>query len=209
MESITPSSTRCIGVTGGIGSGKSAVCGILGPMGARIFSADAVAKQIMTNDQEAISAIIEAFGDESYTSDGSLNRGYLASRIFNDPTALATMNGIVHPRVFRAFQQEKEQAIAESIPVLVHEAALLFDTGGYKHVDDVVVVHASLDTRIERVMQRDQVSREQVLARISNQMPAEEMVERADYVIPNDGSLDQLKKQVIAFFEAYLQKHSA
>lgn len=204
MEPVTPT-TRTLGVTGGIGSGKSAVTEILQSLGARIFPADQVARRIMANDEAVRSEICEAFGEESYLEDGSLNRTYLAGHIFGHDDRVARMNGIVHPRVFQAFQREKERAIQDQVPVLVHEAALIFESGGYKHLDAVLVVHAPLEKRLRRVQNRDQTTREHVLDRMKHQLPPEELLERADYVIHNDGSLDDLQKRVTAFYKAFTQ----
>lgn len=204
MESLKQT-VRTLGVTGGIGSGKSAVCKALAELGATVFSADHVAKSIMVEDQEAIREIVAAFGADSYFPDGSLNRAYLAQQIFGDQNKVTTINQIVHPRVFQAFQREKETASRDQIPLLVHEAALIFESGGYKHLDAVLVVHAPVEMRIQRVLERDGVTRQQVLDRMAHQLPSDELLERADYVIHNDADLDTLNSRVLAFYEAYTQ----
>ena len=192
MESVnTP--VKTLGVTGGIGSGKSAVCKEFEELGAAIFSADQVAKHIMVNDPGARLEIIQAFGEESYLPDGILNRAYLAKKVFGDEAHVATINGIVHPRVFQAFQEQKKHC---KTPLLIHEAALIFESGGYKHLDAVLVVHAPIEIRIQRVMARDGSSRQQVLDRMAHQLPPEELLRRADYVIENDSDLDTLTHRV-------------
>ena len=188
---------KTLGVTGGIGSGKSAVCKEFEELGAAIFSADEVAKHIMISDPGAREEIIQAFGEESYLPDGTLNRAYLAQQVFGDEDRVATINGIVHPRVFQAFQDQKSQCQAS---LLVHEAALIFESGGYKHLDAVLVVHAPMEIRIQRVMARDGVSRQQVLDRMTHQLPPEELLSRADYVIENDSDLDTLRQRVREFY---------
>ena len=197
-------SVKTLGVTGGIGSGKSAVCNVLAELGATIFSADQVAKDIMVTHPEVIQEIQDAFGKESYFPDGQLNRAYLAQRIFGDEDKVAEINKIVHPRVFQAFQQEKKKAQDEQVPLLVHEAALIFESGGYKHLDAVLVVHAPVETRIQRVTERDSASRQQVLDRMAHQLPPEELLGRADYVIENDSDLDTLNQRVRTFYHNFL-----
>jgi len=199
MESVN--TVKTLGVTGGIGSGKSAVCKEFEELGAAIFSADQVAKQIMVSDPGAREEIIQAFGAESYLPDGTLHRAYLAQKVFGDDTQVATINGIVHPRVFQAFQEQKKNCKA---PLLVHEAALIFESGGYKHLDAVLVVHAPMEIRIQRVMARDGSSRQQVLDRMAHQLPPEELLSRADYVIENDSDLETLRERVREFYDMYL-----
>jgi dephospho-CoA kinase len=191
-----------IGVTGGIGSGKTAVCGILEGLGARVFYADLVAKRLMERDPELVEEIREAFGPESYDAGGRLNRTYLARRVFSSEEEVARINAMVHPRVFAAFDEERRDAEAQGVPMMVKEAALIFQSGGDRHLDAVVVVDADLDQRIERVMHRDGVSREAVQARMRHQMSAEEMRARADYVIKNTGSPGELEARVRALYRS-------
>lgn len=194
---------KTLGVTGGIGSGKSAVCTVLEELGATIFSADQVAKQIMATRPEVIQEIKEAFGANSYFPDGSLNRAYLAQQVFEDKERVATINQIVHPRVFQAFRAEKERSQQTKSPLLVHEAALIFESGGYKHLDAVLVVHAPIETRVQRVIDRDGASRQQVLDRMAHQLPPEELLSRADYVIHNDADLETMRQSVRDFYHEY------
>ena len=195
---------KTLGVTGGIGSGKSAVCNVLEELGATIFSADQVAKHIMATKPEVIQEIKDAFGIDSYFPDGSLNRAYLAQQVFGDEEKVATINKIVHPRVFEAFQEEKKRTLQNESPLLVHEAALIFESGGYKHLDAVLVVHAPLEIRIQRVIDRDSASRRQVLDRMAHQLPPEELLRRADYVIHNDSDLDTMRQRVREFYTVYV-----
>ncbi len=187
---------KTLGVTGGIGSGKSAVCRILEDLGARVFYADAEAKRIMEEDPEVRAEIVAAFGPESYDEHGRLNRAYLAAKVFGDPKNVERINRIVHPRVYEAFEAAKRTAEAEGVPLLVKEAALIFESGGDRHLDAVAVVDAPEDERVRRVVARDGVTPEQVRARMRHQMPPEELRRRADYVIENTGSLDDLRRQV-------------
>ncbi|HET6569589.1 MAG TPA: dephospho-CoA kinase [Rhodothermales bacterium] len=186
---------KTIGVTGGIGSGKSTVCRRWEERGARVFYADLEARRLMEEDPAVRAEIITAFGEESYAG-GRLNRPYLAAWVFGDAEQVARINAIVHPRVFVAFERAKEQAQRDGVRLLVHEAALIFEAGGEEHLDAVVVVDAPEAERIGRVAERDGVSPEQVRARIRHQLPAEELRRRADYVIDNSGSEEALREEV-------------
>jgi len=188
--------TTTLGVTGGIGSGKTMVCRMLEELGARVFYADDAAKKLMQDDPAARAEITAAFGPESYDADGRLNRSYLAGQVFSRDDRLHRLNAIVHPRVFRAFEQARVRAEQEGVPLLVHEAALLFEAGGDRHLDAVAVVDAPVAERIRRVVARDGVTPEQVQARMRHQLPAAELRRRADYVIENTGAPEALRTQI-------------
>ncbi|MBT8401069.1 MAG: dephospho-CoA kinase [Rhodothermia bacterium] len=185
-----------LGVTGGIGSGKSAVCDILEVRGARIFRADEVGKRLMSEDARVRREIVSAFGEGSYLSSGQLNRKYLADRVFSDDTALEQINAIVHPRVFEAFVKAKRDANRDGVRLLVHEAALLFEAGGDRHVDCTVYVDAPRYVRVERVMRRDGVAKEKVMDRMRHQISAAEGRRRADYVLRNNLGREALARRV-------------
>lgn len=185
-----------LGVTGGIGSGKSAACAMFEDLGARVVYADAEAKRLMANDPDLRAAIMEAFGAESYDASGALNRPYLADRVFGDEAQVAKLNALVHPRVREAFFDLRDAAEAEGYELFVYEAALIYESGADRVLDFVAVVDAPLETRIARVMARDGVPREAVLARMQHQMPADDLRRRADFVLDNDGDLDHLRAQV-------------
>lgn len=189
-----------LGVTGGIGSGKTTVCRFLEEQSAKVFYADLEAKRLMADDPEVRAEIEAAFGADSYTTDGALNREYLAEQVFGDEEKLERLNAIVHPRVFEAFEAAKERARDEDVPLLVHEAALIFEAGGDEHVDAVAVVDAPEETRIARVVERDDVTASQVRARMGHQLPPEELRRRADYVIDNDGTLEDLRQKTIELY---------
>lgn len=186
-----------IGITGGIGSGKSAVCQVLQEVyGATVFNADKVAKALMVQNRTLKNKIKETFGAESYFPDGQLNRAYLAERVFKDEVALKKLNALVHPAVRRALRRAKKKALADGIALLVYEAALLFETNGAAECDEVWVVHASKEIRMQRVMQRDGISAEQVAQRMAKQLPDAEFLRRADVVIYNEGDVEALLEQV-------------
>ncbi len=184
---------RSIGVTGGIGSGKSAFVRRLGEHpGVRVVLADDVAKRIMAEHAGVRRQLVERFGPETYDDQGDLDRAHLAGRVFGDTEALAALNAIVHPAVREALLEEMARARAEGVRVFVYEAALIFETGGDALLDRVVVVDAPVETRVARVMARDGVDREAVLARMRHQIAPDEARRRADLVVENDGSLDAL-----------------
>jgi len=198
-----------LGVTGGIGSGKTTVCGFLAEKGAKVFYADLEAKRLMTEHEGVRRDLIEAFGPESYADDGSLNRTYLADEVFGTPENVERINAIVHPRVHEAFAEATERAREEGIDLLVHEAALIFESGGDAHLDAVAVVVAPDEDRIARVVERDDTSPEAVRARMGHQLSQDELRARADYVIENDGTLDDLRRKSVELYEAVTESHGA
>ncbi len=189
-----------LGVTGGIGSGKTTVCGFLEEQGARVFYADIEAKRLMQEESDVRAAIVEAFGEAAYTEDGALDRAYLADRVFGDPEQLERLNAIVHPHVFEAFEAAKERARDEDLSLLVHEAALLFEAGGDEHVDTTAAVVAPDTDRIDWVVERDDTSPSQVRARMEHQLPQAELRRRADHVIENDGTLEDLRRKSVDLY---------
>ena len=191
---------RTLGVTGGIGSGKTTVCGFLEEQGARVFYADIEAKRLMREDPDVQAAIVDAFGEAAYDEEGALDRAYLADRVFGDAEQLDRLNAIVHPHVFEAFEAAKARAADEEVSLLVHEAALLFEAGGDEHVDTTAVVVAPDADRIDWVTARDDVTPDQVRARMQHQLPQDELRERADYVIENNGSLDDLRRKSVELY---------
>lgn len=174
-----------VGITGGIGSGKSTVCKVFEVLGVPVYYADDRAKYLMQHNEPLKEALMEAFGSQIY-NDGVLDRQLLASMVFNDKGKLAKLNSLVHPAVAQdglEWQMQHSQ-----YPYTLREAALLFEAGIYKALHKIIVVSAPLDVRIERVMDRDNVTAEQVKARIANQWSEEEKVALADFVITNDGA---------------------
>lgn len=173
---------------------------MLEEQGARVFYADAEAKRLMQEDDALQTAIAETFGADTYDAEGTLNRARLAAVVFSDEEKLQQLNALVHPKVFEAFGQAKEQAEAEGVELLVHEAALIFESGGDAHLDAVAVVDAPVDVRIRRVTARDGASEAEVRARMSHQLPPAELRQRADYVLDNSGSTAELRRQVHALY---------
>ena len=172
-----------VGLTGGIGSGKSTVAKIFSILGIPVYYADDRAKWLMAFDEELKKQILTHFGPESYSKDGSLNRGYLAETVFSDEEKVKTINSLVHPAVKKDFEKWVGQ---QNSPYVLKEAALLFETGSYKDLDKTINVSAPLKIRVARVLMRDLHRTEmQVNDIIDKQIPDEEKNKRADYVIKN------------------------
>lgn len=191
-----------IGITGGIGSGKTTVCRIFETLGIPVFYADTVAKQIMVTDPILVAGVKAAFGPESYGDNDILNNKHIAGIVFNNAAELEKLNALVHPAVFRAFDAWVQQ-IPENTPYILKEAALLFESESYKMCDQTVLVIAPKETRLRRVMQRDGASAEQVQARMDKQMSDEEKMTMADYLVHNNET-DSLIAQVLKLHEQFL-----
>lgn len=179
-----------VGITGGIGSGKSTVCAIFERLGTPVYYTDIRAKQLMQDDAQLIAEIKKLFGSEAYHPDGELNRAYIANIVFDNEEKLLQLNGLVHPAVKKDYQSWASILANNGYPYCIKEAALLVETGSYKDLDKLIVVTAPLEDRISRVMARDQATRELVMKRIAAQIPEEEKVSLADYVIVNDKVMD-------------------
>ena len=174
-----------IGITGGIGSGKTTVCKIFEVLGIPVYYADIRAKWLMENNSELCNRIKDLLGQEAYTHEGRLNRSWIASRVLANPELLEGLNGLVHPAVaLDGLQWQEEQ---KDVPYTLKEAALLFESGSYRFLDKIIVVTAPVEVRIARVMARDKASRETVLGWIAKQMDEAEKAAQADFVIQNDG----------------------
>jgi len=171
-----------VGLTGGMGSGKSIIAKIFETIGIPVFNADTIAKKLMEEDPELKQKITQLFGADTYL-DGKLDRAFLAGIVFNDKEKLALLNNVVHPATLAAASDWMNQQTA---PYMVKEAALIFEAGAEKHLDLVIGVSAPKDMRIKRVMERDGIGKEQAEARMQNQMDDTEKMSLCDYVIIND-----------------------
>ena len=183
-----------IGITGGIGSGKSYVARIFKALGVPFYDADLEAKLLMNTDSLVRKGLIDTFGAAVYDSKGQLDRPYLADIVFADKAKLKLLNEIVHPRVI---QHAADWADRQVGPYSLKEAALLFESGSYKQLDKTILVTAPEELRIERVMKRDGIIREQVLQRMEKQLPDAEKRKLADYILINDGR-EPLLPQLLA-----------
>ncbi len=183
--------TKIIGLTGGIGTGKTMVAEYFKSLGIPVYIADKEARQLMTSDN-IINALSNEFGKE-ILENGILNREKLAQLVFNDSKKLQKLNSIVHPEVKKHFDNWVEKH--KNSPFVVKEAAILFESGSYKYCDTIITVTAPLETRLQRVMKRDKTDRESVLKRIENQWTDEQRIAKSNYVIHNL-SVESTKKQV-------------
>lgn len=178
---------KLIGLTGGIGSGKTLIAGIFQTLGIPVYSSDSRAKDLMKNDQQVRQEILKVFGEAAYDRDQNLNRQWIADQVFNNHDLLQRLNDIVHPAVFRdlaSWAQEKPQTKA---PYLLQESAILFEENLYRRMTANILVVAPEDIRIERVIHRDGRSRQAVEARMKNQWADDKKIPMADYIIYNDG----------------------
>ena len=193
--------TLRIGITGGIGSGKSLVCKIFSCLRVPTYDADSRARKLMTEDSVLVDQIKKEFGAQSYKIDGTLNREFLSKEVFNNPTRLETLNRLVHPRV--AIDGEKWMQENSTVAYTVKEAALLFESGSYQSLDKIIVVTAPERLRVQRVISRDKSrTEEDVLKIIRSQMNEDEKVSRADFLIVND-ELNMLLPQVLKLHERF------
>ena len=198
---------KTLGITGGIGSGKSTVAALLGKkLGVRVVSADDEARRLMVEDEGLRRQLIERFGADTFLEDGSLNRAGLAASVFDDPKEVEALNAIVHPAVREALGKSILQAKEDGIGLFAYEAALIYEIGANDLVDAVLLVDAPLELRISRVMQRDGSTRSEVLSRMSNQLSSEDLRARADFVIDNDGDLAALQDSVDSLYRSILDK---
>ena len=174
-----------VGITGGIGSGKTTVCSLFELLNIPVYYADARAKQLMTSSVPLKAKIKGLLGKEAYYRNGRLNRSYVASKVFSNKKLLEDLNNIVHPAVGQDYLDWHNSQ--NNVPYTLKEAALLVENGSYKELDTLVVVTASRELRVERVMKRDDVTREQVLSRMENQLSQEDKIKVADYIVDNSG----------------------
>ena len=187
-----------IGITGGIGSGKTTVCRLFGALGVPVYDADTRARWLMENDPALRRALAEAFGAAVFGAAGGLDRPRLAAAVFGNPPALARLNGLVHPAVGADFAAWVAAQRATGAAYVLKEAALMFESDAWKQLDAVVAVAAPEALRVARVLRRDpQRSAEQVAAIIARQLPEDERVARAQYVLIND-DYTPLLAQVLA-----------
>ncbi len=189
-----------IGLTAGIGSGKTTVAAIFEVLGIPVYYADEAAKKLMIENEELKNSIINHFGAEAY-SEGILNRQFLAAQVFNDEKKIALLNSLVHPVTIKDAADWIER---QSAPYIIKEAALIFESGSNKHLDYVTGVQSPLALRIQRTIDRDNISVQQIENRISKQMDEEEKMRLCDFVIVNDEQ-QMLIPQVLALHEKFLK----
>lgn len=175
-----------VGITGGMGSGKSVVCKIFKLLGIPVFEADIIAKELLDNDSQIKTELINLFGETIYIQNQGIDRKKLAFIIFNDNIALHRVNGLVHPSVKEKFNDWVKK---QDAPYIIHEAAILFESGFYKLMDYNILISAEKELRVKRVMERNNISAEMVLARIGKQWADDKKAKLADRVILNNNEL--------------------
>jgi dephospho-CoA kinase len=186
-----------VGLTGGLASGKSLVGTALAGLGCYLIQADELGHKVLLPGGEAYDAVVHEFGEAILDDEGMIDRRRLAALVFNRPERLEKLNSLVHPPVIRR-EQEIEEDIARRDPqaITVVEAAILVETGSYERFDKLIVAVCTPEQQIERAMRRDRFTKEEVMARLSRQLPLEEKIKVADYVIDTSGSKEQTLAQV-------------
>lgn len=190
-----------VGLTGGIGSGKSTVAAMFQELGVPIYISDLQARELMNTSEEIHAQLQNLLGEEAVVN-GIPDRVYIASKVFQDKNLLNQLNQIIHPKVRVHFL---EWAAKQNAPYVLQESAILFESGGNTYCDEIIAVTAPLEVKIERVMQRDGVSKETVLQRMKNQLPDAQKIARSQFVIEN---LDRLKtaENVAVIHDTLLKK---
>ena len=190
-----------VGLTGGIASGKSLIAKELSRLGCHVLEADALGHEVLLNSSPAFAQVLKEFGT-SVVTDGTIDRKKLSALVFHDPVRLKTLTDIVHPAV-RRLTEARQAALESSDPtgILVYEAAILVETGGFRDFDKLIVASCPEETQIERAMARDGSSREAVVARLSRQFPLSEKVRFADFVIETGGTMEQTIEQTRSVYE--------
>ncbi len=205
---MMPASPFLVGITGGLGSGKSMVCHFLSEMGCALFESDRVAKELQLHDPQVIEGIKALFGADVYSLNtaGSLvlDRKKIASCVFSSSAKLDDLNRIIHPKVADEFQKAVFNARRQGTKILVKEAAILFESGGNEGLDAVVVVVADVEERIARAVQKGMGVREEIMQRLAAQWPQDKLMAKADYVLFNKGTPDELKKETEVLYSRLL-----
>jgi dephospho-CoA kinase len=195
-----------IGLTGGIASGKSTVARLLERWNVGTVDADMIAREVVAAGSEGLREVVAAFGGGVLTPEGALDREKLGALVFNDPAARAKLQAITHPRIGR-LSAERLAALHEGpSPYVVYDAPLLVEVGSHKGLHALIVVAAGPETQLARAIARGGLSREQALQRIAAQLPLAEKIDVADYVIYNDGSLEDLERQARTVHEKILER---
>jgi dephospho-CoA kinase len=193
-----------VGLTGGIGTGKSLVSKIFGSFNVPVYNSDYETKALYRTDNYLRTELVNLFGKEVYADEGFINSKYLGNIVFSNKEKLHQLNSIVHPRVkihFEKWLQDKNQ-----YPYILKESAILFESNAFKYLDKIITVSAPDELRIKRVMERDLLSRNAIIERINNQWSQNKLIENSDFVIVNDGKeallpqVNLLHRQLIGIF---------
>jgi len=193
---------KLIGITGGIGAGKSQVTGIFARLGATIVDADAISRQVMQKDGAAYTKVVSAFGIGILNPDGEIDRKRLAALVFSDATQRERLNRITHAVIFEEMQRQIDQAKTKLVCL---DVPLLFDSAFPFLCEKTIAVLAPKEVRIARVMERDGIAKEQIEARMAAQLTDEELRQKADFMIENIGSIKELEQKVIAIYQNIME----
>ena len=195
-----------VGLTGSIGVGKSFVTSVFEELGCHVLDADQTAREVVMPDTPGLRALTEAFGEEILNTDGTLDRKRLGARIFTDQAERERLNHILHPfiiarqdEIMRGWEAEDPDGIG------IIDAALMIESGGYKRFDKLIVVHCRPEVQLERLMLRDNLSRDEALRRISSQMPQEEKLRFADYLIDTSDGFELTRTQIISVHQKLIR----
>ena len=195
---------KVIGLTGGIGSGKSTVARFLAKLGAVIIDADKVGHEALQPGSEAQQQAVAAFGGKIIAADGNIDRARLGKIVFDNPEALAKLNRIMHPPMYNIVEAQLEEYRRQGVGMAVIDAPLLLEAGWDSLVDEIWVTVASEAAVLKRIKERAGLSEQEILARISSQLPAKERTRHADVVIDTDCTLDELKAKVKELWEGLI-----
>jgi dephospho-CoA kinase len=196
---------KIIGLTGGIATGKSIVASVFRELGAILLDADVIARLVVLPHQPAWEDIVEFFGPQVVNEDESLNRAKIGEIVYNNPDSLTELNRITHPRIMQHYKDELRRIKTEQPDaVVVLEVPLLYETNMDKLCQQVIVVYVDRETQIKRLMKRDNMSYEDAVRRISAQMPMDEKVGRADFIIDNRGSVEETKEKATKYYNEIL-----
>ena len=192
---------RVIGLTGGIGSGKSTVSQYMAELGAEVIDADKVAHEVFEPNSEGWKEVVDYFGEKVLKSTGEIDRKRLGEIVFNNPEALSKLNEIIHPKAYNLVKSRLEEHRRKGVSVVVLEVILLIEAGWAHLADEVWVTIASEETVVKRLKQQRGLNEEEILARIHSQMSSEEWIKHADVVINNDGNLEETKRKIKELWE--------
>jgi len=198
-----------IGITGGVGTGKSLAAQALRDLGAVVFSADEAAREAAAPGSQVLRAIEQQFGPRALQPDGTLDRRWLADRVFRDPEARRVLESLTHPAILAILRRQIEEARARLGPeaVIVVEAPLLFEAGMAGWFDAILAITAPEEVQIARLMRRDGLTQDEARLRIAAQMPLEEKAARADFVVPNTGTPEDLKRRIGQIYPLLRRAH--
>ena len=187
---------KIIGLTGGIGSGKSTAAKILAEFGAKVIDADKVAHEVFNPGTEGLQVVVETFGEGVLNSNGEIDRKKLGKIVFKDPSALSTLNEIIHPRAYELTKSRLDEFRTQGVEVVILEVILLVEAGWDHLADEIWVIVSTEDTVVKRLQESRALTKEEILARIHAQTANEHRIQHADVIIENDGSYEELKDKL-------------